>query len=131
MCHNFFIIFLFFSSFLYYLIYSSCVIIHLIVLGCFLWLGSIRFHIFILFSKNQGPRPCIWSQTLVNKVPDLVLSIFFKYHFFLTLLSAYLSNASIMHTIVFLIILKPHLMKFCFHYLRYHRRGPWIRCPRP
>ena len=107
-------LYIYIFPFIYYVIYSLCGIIHLIVLGCVFvaWFSKISF--FILFYKNQGPRPCIWSRTLVNKVPDLVLGIFVTYHFLLTLISADMSNASIMHTIVFLNILKAYLGTF-FH----------------
>ena len=54
--------------------------------------------------------PCTWSQTLVNKAPDLVLGNFVTYPFLLVLISADMSNATIMHKTLFLNILKPYLM---------------------
>ena len=49
--------------FIYYLIYSPCIIMHLILLECVFvaYFNTILFKNTI--SKNQGPRPFIWSRT--------------------------------------------------------------------
>ena len=86
-----------------------------------MWISSILFPVFIQFSRNKGPRPYIWSRTLVNKVSDLVLGIFFTYQFLLISISTYMYNESIMHKVLFLNIMKPYFMTFFFLQLKKSR----------
>ena len=104
---------------MYYLIYSPCVIMHLILLGCVFgaWFNAIL----CFYTIFQKPR----SQTL-HMVPDLgkqgprpCFGHFCQISFLIILISADMSNVSIMHTIMFLNILKPYFMSF-FHILVFH-----------
>ena len=108
-----------FFPFLYYVIYSSCVIMHLIVLEC---VFVAKFNTILCFyTIFQKPI----SNTL-HMVPYLGKQVsqpcyghFCHISFFTNLITTDMYNASIMHTIVFLNILKPYFMTFfIFHYLK-------------